>query len=295
MYNTGFKQWCKWCNDLGLTALPASDYHVSLYLIALMQSDASSSKLDLCVYSIKWAHELAGMKNPCDTFLVKNVLEGAKRMVSKPTVKKEPITPDILLKLVNKYGLDANLYDKRSITMCLVAYSGFLRFSELINIRACDIEFHDLYVSLFIEKSKTDQYREGNWVLISKINSPACAFTFLKNYLSSAQISLSSDEFIFRQLSFCKSSNDYKLRSSEHLSYTRARELLLEKLNDLDLDISKYGLHSLRSGGATAAANRGVSDRLFKKHGRWRSERAKDGYVKEDISSLLSVSMNLGL
>ncbi|KAK3084809.1 hypothetical protein FSP39_019417 [Pinctada imbricata] len=178
MYNTGFKQWCKWCNDLGLTALPASDYHVSLYLIALMQSDASSSKLDLCAHSIKWAHELAGMKNPCDTFLVKNVLEGAKRMVSKPTMKKEPITPDILLKLVKKYGLDANLYDKRSITMCLVAYSGFLRFSELINIRACDIEFHDLYVSLFIEKSKTDQYREGNWVLISKINSPAFAFTF---------------------------------------------------------------------------------------------------------------------
>ena len=28
-------------------------------------------------------------------------------------------------------------------------------------------------------------------------------------------------------------------------------------------DISKYCLHSLRSGGATAAANNGIADRLF--------------------------------
>ena len=49
-------------------------------------------------------------------------------------------------------------------------------------------------------------------------------------------------------------------------------------------------MHSLRSGGATAAANAGVLDRLFKRHGRWRSESAKDGYVKDSVSSLLSVS-----
>ena len=40
-----------------------------------------------------------------------------------------------------------------------------------------------------------------------------------------------------------------------------------------------YGLHSLRAGGASAAANAGVPDRMFKRHGRWRSENAKDGYI----------------
>jgi len=54
-------------------------------------------------------------------------------------------------------------------------------------------------------------------------------------------------------------------------------------------------VYSLRSGGATAAANAGVPDRLFKRHGRWRSESAKDGYVKDSVSSLLSVSRRLGL
>ena len=79
------------------------------------------------------------------------------------------------------------------------------------------------------------------------------------------------------------------------MSYTRARELLIEKLVALGLNPTQFGLHSLRAGGASAAANAGISDRLFKKHGRWRSDSAKDGYVKENVSTLLSVSKNLGL
>jgi len=33
----------------------------------------------------------------------------------------------------------------------------------------------------------------------------------------------------------------------------------------------------------------------FKRHGRWRSENAKDGYVKDDVTSRLQVSRKLGL
>ena len=35
--------------------------------------------------------------------------------------------------------------------------------------------------------------------------------------------------------------------------------------------------------GATAEANAGVPDRLFKRHGRWKSESAKDGYIKDSM------------
>ena len=38
----------------------------------------------------------------------------------------------------------------------------------------------------------------------------------------------------------------------------------------------------------------GVSDRLFQRHGRWKSVAAKNGYIKDDISSRLSVSKSLG-
>ena len=73
------------------------------------------------------------------------------------------------------------------------------------------------------------------------------------------------------------------------------RELLLAKLSQLGYDPKLFSLHSLRSGGASVAADAGVADRLLKRHGRWRSEAAKDGYVKDSVLSLLSVTKSLDL
>lgn len=59
-----------------------------------------------------------------------------------------------------------------------------------------------------------------------------------------------------------------------------------------DLDIV---LHSLRSGGATAAANAGVNDRCWKRHGRWKGDNSKDRYVADSLDSRLSVSKLLSI
>ena len=79
------------------------------------------------------------------------------------------------------------------------------------------------------------------------------------------------------------------------MSYSQVRELVLSQFKEIQLDVRKYGLHSLRAGGATAAANRGVPNKLFKRHGRWKSETTKDRYVQDSMSSRLSVSRSLGL
>ena len=87
----------------------------------------------------------------------------------------------------------------------------------------------------------------------------------------------------------------YELRGSVPLSYTRAREIVLSAFDSIGLPKQDYGLHSLRAGGASAAANARVPDRLFKRHGRWKSDKAKDGYIKDSVHSLLSVSLSLGI
>lgn len=56
-------------------------------------------------------------------------------------------------------------------------------------------------------------------------------------------------------------------------------------------DIFAIGTHSLRRGGAIAAANACVPDCLFKRHDCWSSESAKDGYVKDSLSSRSSVRL----
>ena len=88
----------------------------------------------------------------------------------------------------------------------------------------------------------------------------------------------------------------YVLRKeNKPLSYSRMRELFLEAFQPLVDNIKHFGLHNLRSGGASVSANNGIPDRLFKRHGRWRSETAKDRYVKDSLKDLLKVSKNLEL
>ena len=68
----------------------------------------------------------------------------------------------------------------------------------------------------------------------------------------------------------------------------------MEAIQAIGLNRKLFGTHSFRRGGATHAAGHGISDRLFKKHGRWKSDNAKDGYVSEDMDTRLSVTRNLG-
>ena len=55
------------------------------------------------------------------------------------------------------------------------------------------------------------------------------------------------------------------------------------------------GLHLLRSSGATAAANAGVNDRCWKRHGRWKIETSKDGYAADSLERRLEMSKVFGL
>ena len=57
----------------------------------------------------------------------------------------------------------------------------------------------------------------------------------------------------------------------------------------------KYGLHSLRSGGTTAAHQAGVAPKLLQAHGGWKSEAVMQVYVAEAVDKKLSVSKAVGL
>ena len=269
---------------------------MALYLSYLLQKANTPSPVEEAVNALSWAHNLACVEDPTGHPLVKQVLEGAKRMLSHRVNKKEPITPEILRSLVDRYATEqATLADIRTLTICLLGFAGFFRYSELAKIKECDLQFFEDHLEIFIESSKTDQYRDGAIVVIARTGTNYCPVAMLERYMCLANISVAnlSDNYLFRRLISTK--NGQKLRDSANLSYTRARELVLEMLESIGLDRKQFSLHSLRSGGASAAANAGVPDRHFKRHGRWRSESAKDGYVQDRIEERLSVSKKLGL
>ena len=100
----------------------------------------------------------------------------------------------------------------------------------------------------------------------------------------------------FRPVRLFKSTNSFKLNGIK-LSYTRCKEIFQECVKEIGVDHKLYGLHSLRSGGATSVVsyNPNLSERVLKLHGRWKSDAAKDMYILEDVSKRLQVTCHLGL
>ena len=66
------------------------------------------------------------------------------------------------------------------------------------------------------------------------------------------------------------------------MSYCRTKEIVLEAFVELGYPKNLFGLHSLRAGGASVAANAGVSDRLFKRHGRWKLIKLKTDILRKN-------------
>ncbi|CAG2202531.1 unnamed protein product [Mytilus edulis] len=228
-YHAGFIRWKKWAVHNGISRcdiLPAKSLHVALYLSSLVQNSRTASPVISAFYSIQWAHHMIGQTSPTVNLVVKNVLEGAKRRLATRIEKKEPVTPELLSKMYSSSFKEYNVMSQRIICACLLAYSGFLRVSELLNIRRCDINFELGYISIFIPKSKTDIYRDGNSVVIACMDSDMCPVKNLKLYLLWADISPESEEFIFRNLT--KFKDRYVLRKeNKSLSYTQKTKLYL--------------------------------------------------------------------
>lgn len=293
-YYSYFQKWKRFCSENGFTCMPAQPIHVAMYITRLMDSQSSFNVISACSYSIKWAHSLCGKLDPTNNGFVQNLLESAKRLRSRPVVKKDVVTSAMLIELCSLYENSSNSADIRDLCMILIGFSGFLRYDELSKLKCSNVKLYDSHFSIKIDSSKTDKYRKGDEILIAEGESIACPFKMLKRYIDLIGIDLSSDQFLFKPM-FNSGGKCKLIYKNKPLSYTRAKECILAKLHKIDPNLN-LGLHSLRAGGATAAANsKAINDRCWKRHGRWRTDTSKDGYVEDSFESRIGVTRVLGL
>ncbi|CAH3181503.1 unnamed protein product, partial [Porites lobata] len=101
--------------------------------------------------------------------------------LAKSVFKKEPVTPAMILDICNRFaGPNANLSDLRLATICVTAYTAFLRYNELASLRCSDVSFCDSFVKIYVYKSKRDVYRDGAYVLLAKTGYVSCPFNLLR-------------------------------------------------------------------------------------------------------------------
>ena len=149
--------------------------------------------MDSAFYSIKWAHESAGLASPTDNTLVIRVREAPNRILGvERRNRKEPITIEILKDIVDNADL-SNTLQLRNVCLYVLSYAVFSRSEEVVSIRRNHITFHEDYMTIKVEKSKSDQLRQEDKVVIAQSGGSVCPVFILREYLGRLNINPSSN------------------------------------------------------------------------------------------------------
>ena len=183
----------------------------------------------------------------------------------------------------------------RFLVIRFLGFAGFFRISELRSLQVKHITFHEKYMSILLEEAKTDQHRNGETIYIQELGHGRCPVSIVRKYMQMTELNARNENFLLSRLA--KTKNGHRALGKYQLSYTRIRENFKEMINGciVGKEAERLCLHSLRAGGASAAADNGVSDRLISKHGRWSSATSRDTYIKDSKKVRLSVTGKLGL
>ena len=95
-YTTQWRIFTGWCDEVGLSPLPAEPLTVARYLAARAGSSASVATLRLATSAISKAHEWAKLESPCRDPGVRASLKGWGRRLSKPQRQSGALTADVL-------------------------------------------------------------------------------------------------------------------------------------------------------------------------------------------------------
>ena len=289
VYIRAYAKWKTWSHKFPeIKILPASPEHVVLYLIFLSDCSTSFSVINIAACAIAWGHRCAGLQSPTESPLVSDVLAGLKKRLFKPRVCKEPF----LLVHIHKFltVMDTtSLTDSRNTVLIVLAFYAFLRSDELLSITFKDVKFVKTHLELYIAKAKTDQLREGRSVLVAKLEGKFCPVSIVQSYYLKAQKYSKLTDFLFRRI-IIQEKEAILYSKNVKITYSNLRDIVVRKVGQIGLCSKNYGTHSMRAGGSTLAANNGVPDRLFQRHGRWASVEAKNGYIKDNTEAKLSVT-----
>ena len=140
-----------------------------------------------------------------------------------------------------------------------------------------------------MHKSKNDQLRRENEEVIFQLSSSTCPVSLVRRYLDKFHIPPNSRDLIFKPTSkgkgFCK-----LVSPDKPIIYSCIRDGFRRDLKNIEVDLSKFGLHSLRSGGATLAADNSINDHIFQRPGHCKSTEAKKTWVNDSIEQRLTHS-----
>ena len=277
-------------------SLPLTSIIVAQYITHLRHLDSTKGSIDCISASCKWINSfIPGVNRSNDSLnddFLHRVINSAQRALSKPKMRKKPMTGEILKDILD-YLKPSDLKSYRNALVPCLAYTLLLRYDELSHINCSHISETSEYYRFYIPSAKNDQLRGGRETFLPKTVGKYSVSKLLENYLSMAKLGIGMNHFLLCQIrhdSFRKDSNVLNVI----LSYTSCREIVKTAISAIGLDPGSYAMHSARSGGATDLAAHATLHKL-QQAGRWNDPRSVGHYVETPIERRLHLAKALSL
>lgn len=283
-YSSHLKSYLAFCDRHDLSVNPTSDT-LSMYIAYechFVNAKTVKSYLSGIVNSLEGLYPDARANRA--SALVRNTLSGCLKMSSHTTSRKSPLTRADIGRMIDKYGAGSH-DDMLFAAVLATGFNGLNRLGELtwpdsralqdyrkvIDVASLDLRASQY--SFFLPGHKGNRFFEGNTILISERADEANAIPIMHRYMASRA---SLPRTRITTFLFVRSDGSVPTRSW-FLAYLSA---------NFPSDIAG---HSVRSGGATDLALRGVPEHLIQKIGRWSSD-AFQIYIRTNPAILAALS-----
>lgn len=209
--------------------------------------------------------------------------------MAKPAGQKKEMGWELMKKIMTATKADGEMLARRDGAMILLAYFGLLRGSEIARMKRGDITITEQgqgkprRLNVHVNRmAKNDKERKGHTRLVEE--RPPGQFCALR----------AVEEHMTQQREQDNEAPLFPTTAGKAMHADTPRGRMRYWLGQAGLtSVAEYGFHSLRAGGATAAALAGVPVENIKGHGNWNSE-AVYGYIRPDDEARLRASRAMG-
>ena len=278
-YSCGEKRFLTFCLMNRLLSpsgdvLPASEGTL-VYFASYLARTVRHGTIKLYLAAVRNLHITAGYSDPLKgKLLLRKVLRGILRFQGDRHIRRQPVTPQVLLAI--RPVLQSWL-SPRDFAMIwagfTLAFFGFLRCGEFtysgvrkyrpnFDLSTNCITFHPnlacpQFMTVQVKSSKTDVFRQGHSLTIARTGSSICAVTAMQEYFLLGRPP-PGPLLLFQ--------------SGHYLTRGVVSHLLRDSARAAGLPFESLKGHSFRIGAASAAAAAGLPDWLIKVLGRWSSD-----------------------
>lgn len=253
-----------WCEERGASAEPPIAPQLVADYVEHLGGKLSTNTIETRLWAISELHRSQFLPSPCQHRLVELALKAVKRKYGTWTRQAPPLCKAEVLTVVARLGAD--VIELRDRALLWTASDTWCRVSELVALKVRDLQRQDDGSSIiFIAKSKTDPYGNGDYAFLSKNASVA-----VLEWIEAA--GLKSDDPMFTK------SQPGGQRTP--LAPATVSRMMKRRFNRNDVSP-----HSMRVGGVHDAFRIGCSLSSIMVAGRWRSPEMPARYGRRILAS----------